>query len=68
MKAFEAELNSLASQNVWDTPRKPPPGRKVIPGRWVLSHKLDSMGAVVRYKARWVAKGFRQLDGVDYNE
>jgi hypothetical protein len=45
-----------------------PNGRKVLPGRWVLSIKIDSAGNIARYKARWVVKGFRQIEGVDFDE
>ncbi|GFH11159.1 H0102C09.1 protein [Haematococcus lacustris] len=37
-------------------------------GRWVLKVKRGSDGSIVKYKARWVVKGFRQRDGVDYFE
>ena len=67
-QALTEELNSLKEKGTWDTPRPPQPGRKIFPGRWVLTHKLDSMGEFSRYKARWVVKGFRQIEGVDFNE
>jgi len=38
-----------------------PPGRKAISTRWVLKIKYDSS-----YKARWVARGFSQHEGIDY--
>ena len=64
--AFQTELDAMKSKGVWKV-RKPPPGRKVLPGRWVLSIKLGVKGEIVRYKARWVAKGFEQVEGVDYD-
>jgi len=54
--AFTEELNNLISSGVWDLVPVPP-GKKALPGRWVLAIKLDSMGVPDRYKARWVAKG-----------
>lgn len=35
---------------------------------WVFKTKLNSNGAIARYKARWVVKGFRQVEGVDFDE
>ena len=68
MDAFTEELNSHAVKGTWDRPCLPPKGKKVIPGRWVMRLKFDSMGAIARHKARWVAKGFRQIEGIDFNE
>ena len=45
-----------------------PPGRKAISSRFVFKTKVDEHGTPVRYKARWVAKGFQQREGVDYFE
>ena len=42
-------------------------GRKVLLGRQVLSYKLAPDGTIVRYKARWVAKGFKQVEGIDFH-
>ena len=68
MASFTDELNSMREQGVWDRPAVPPKGKKILPGRWVLSLKLDSMGAIARFKARWVAKGFHQVEGIDFHE
>jgi len=43
-----------------------PPDRKPIPGRWVFAIKDTTPDPT--YKARWVAKGFRQQSGLDFNE
>ena len=66
--SFTEELNSMRDQGVWDRPAVPPKGKKILPGRWVLTLKLDSMGAIARFKARWVAKGFHQIEGIDFHE
>ena len=65
-EAFDNELNNLNTQGVWDL--KPvPKGERILPGRWVLVHKLGPIGEIVSYKARWVAKGFAQQHGLDYD-
>lgn len=45
-----------------------PAGKKVIGRKWVLRIKTDAAGKVDKFKARVVAKGFRQIEGVDCDE
>ena len=44
-----------------------PPSKTVVGGRWVYAIKPGPEDSV-RYKARWVAKGFSQKYGTDYDE
>jgi hypothetical protein len=45
------------------------PSMRVVGGRWVLTRKIDGdTGLPSKYKARWVAKGFSQIEGVDFHE
>ena len=59
-------MAAMDEKGVWKV-IEPLLGRKVLPGRWVLSHKLAPDGTIVRYKARWVAKGFEQVEGIDFH-
>ncbi|GJS39457.1 putative ribonuclease H-like domain-containing protein [Tanacetum coccineum] len=43
-------------------------GRKTIGTKWVYRNKKDKRGVVVRNKARLVAQGHRQEEGIDYDE
>ena len=45
-----------------------PQSRKVIPGRWVLAVKRDAMRQMERFKARYLVKRFKQVEGLDFNE
>ena len=36
--------------------------------KWIFKRKTDTDSSVTIYKARIVAKGFRQVQGVDYDE
>ncbi|GKC02478.1 putative ribonuclease H-like domain-containing protein, partial [Tanacetum coccineum] len=43
-------------------------GKKAIRTKWVYKNKRDERGVVVRNKARLVAQGHRQEEGIDYDE
>lgn len=60
--AMLEELLALKKHNVY-TLCDLPPGRKAIKTRWVFDIKTDG-----RYRARLVAKGFSQIEGLDYDE
>jgi transposase InsO family protein len=64
-QAFQEEYNSLIKNETWElVPR--PKNRNVITNKWVLNHKRNQQGEIVRLKARLVARGFSQIYGVDY--
>nr|GEU70541.1 ribonuclease H-like domain-containing protein [Tanacetum cinerariifolium] len=45
-----------------------PAGKIAIGTKWILKNKRDARGIVVRNKARLVAQGHRQEEGIDYDE
>ena len=45
-----------------------PNDRRDIEIKWIFKRKTDADSSVTIYKARIVAKGFRQVQGVDYDE
>src|ERR1044072_3314296 len=65
--AMEEELNQFSKNDVWDLAKKPK-GDHVIGTRWVFRFKLNEKGEVVRNKARLVAQGYSQQEGIDYTE
>ena len=66
--AMREENDGLVANNTW-TLRPREQRDRPIPGKWVWKLKRDAVtGAVARYKARWVVKGFMQVKGRDYNE
>ncbi|KAD2805416.1 hypothetical protein E3N88_38793 [Mikania micrantha] len=65
--AMQEELLQFKKLGVWQLVDKPK-GAKVIGTRWVLRCKKDDHGIIVRNKARLVVQGFRQIEGLDYNE
>ncbi|GJW48735.1 putative ribonuclease H-like domain-containing protein [Tanacetum coccineum] len=65
--AMQEELLQFEIQKVWilvDLPY----GKKAIGTKWVYQNKKDERGVVVRNKARLVAQGHRQEEGIDYDE
>ncbi|GJU37257.1 putative ribonuclease H-like domain-containing protein [Tanacetum coccineum] len=65
--AMQEELLQFKIQKVWilvDLPF----GKKAIGTKWVYRNKKDERGVVVRNKARLVAQGYRQEEGIDYDE
>ena len=67
MDAMDNEMNSLHMNDVWDLV-KLPKDRKAVGSKWVFKLKLGSDGQVERHKARLVAQGFAQKQGLDYDE
>ncbi|GJR27674.1 putative ribonuclease H-like domain-containing protein [Tanacetum coccineum] len=67
VEAMQEELLQFRLQQVWilvDLPH----GAKVIGTKWVYRNKRDERGVFIRNKARLVAQGYRQAEGIDYDE
>lgn len=45
-----------------------PQRKRVVDTKWVFTIKLKGDGTIDRYKARLVARGFKQKEGIDYKE
>ena len=65
--AMDAEVKSLADNDVWDLVPLPE-GRKMVGSKWVYKVKTGQDGEIQRYKARLVAQGYTQKFGTDYDE
>ncbi|WVZ58832.1 hypothetical protein U9M48_009059 [Paspalum notatum var. saurae] len=61
------ELENFERNHVWDLV-EPPPNRRPVGTKWVFKNKQGEDGMVVRNKARLVAQGFCQKEGIDYEE
>ncbi|GJY97684.1 retrovirus-related pol polyprotein from transposon TNT 1-94 [Tanacetum coccineum] len=65
--AMQEELNQFKSNDVWCL--VPPPKNQTIIGtKWVFKNKLDENGVVSRNKARLVAQGYNQQEGIEFDE
>ncbi|KAK1629326.1 hypothetical protein QYE76_003641 [Lolium multiflorum] len=62
------ELNNFKRNKVWTLVEKPKECRNVIGTKWIFKNKQDEFGNIVRNKARLVAQGFSQVEGIDFGE
>ncbi|KAK8701343.1 hypothetical protein V6N13_019731 [Hibiscus sabdariffa] len=67
LEAMRSEMDSMSDNQVW-TLVEPPEGIKPIGCKWVFKKKTDMDCNVQTYKGRLVAKGYRQIHGIDYDE
>ena len=64
---MKSELDSMYSNQVWDLV-KAPNSSKPLGCKWVYKRKRGVDGMVETFKVRLVAKGYKQKEGIDYNE
>jgi len=64
-EAMQHELEQLEHLRTWQLV-KPLPGANVVGSGFVFKHKRDANGEIAMYKARFVAKGYSQVYGIDY--
>ena len=61
------EYSSIMQNDVWEVvPR--PTNRAVVGSRWIYKIKHGANGSIEKYKARFMAKGLSQKEGIDYEE
>ncbi|GKC89725.1 copia protein, partial [Tanacetum coccineum] len=67
LTAMQEELNQFIANDVWEL--VPQPKNMIIIGnKWVFRYKLDENGILSRNKARLVAQGYNQQEGIDYDK
>ncbi|KAF5766501.1 putative RNA-directed DNA polymerase [Helianthus annuus] len=64
---MQQEIKALEKNGTW-TLEKLPEGKRAIDSKWVYKTKYKSNGEIERFKVGLVAKGFTQMEGVDYHE
>jgi hypothetical protein len=65
--AMDEEMSSFEANSVFEF-MELPESRKPVGGRWIYSIKRNEQGVVSKFKARWVAKGYSQREGIDLTE
>nr|GEW88261.1 retrovirus-related Pol polyprotein from transposon TNT 1-94 [Tanacetum cinerariifolium] len=67
IEAMQEELNEFERLGVWElVPR--PDKVMVITLKWIYKVKLDELGGILKNKARLVARGYCQEEGIDFEE
>nr|GEW56764.1 hypothetical protein [Tanacetum cinerariifolium] len=67
IEAMQEELNEFERLEVWElVPR--PNKAMVITLKWIYKVELDELGGILKNKARLVARGYRQEEGIDFEE
>nr|AAD25646.1 putative retroelement pol polyprotein [Arabidopsis thaliana] len=65
--AIDQEIGAMERTDTWEITSLPP-GKKAVGCKWVFTVKFHADGSLERFKARIVAKGYTQKEGLDYTE
>jgi hypothetical protein len=65
--AMLEEYKSIIKNNVWDFVTRPK-GKSMVSSKWISKIKHIADGSVEKLKAIFVARGFTQKEGIDYEE
>jgi hypothetical protein len=68
--AIGREYKSLLRKKTWSLQKRSqvPRDQKVLRGKLVFKTKRDKNGKILKYKVRWVVRGFEQQYGTDYDQ
>jgi hypothetical protein len=66
-KAMQEELKCIEENGTWELTSLPS-GQKPIGLKWGFKLKKDRAGIIVKHKARLIAKGHVQTQGIDFEE
>ncbi|KAK2370871.1 putative mitochondrial protein [Trifolium repens] len=66
-EAMNEEINSIEKNKTWRLVELPPQ-KKPVSVKWIFKIKRNPDGSILKHKARLVARGFLQQQGIDYNE
>nr|GEX05251.1 retrovirus-related Pol polyprotein from transposon TNT 1-94 [Tanacetum cinerariifolium] len=67
IEAMQEDLNEFERLEVWQLVARPDKVM-VITLKWIYKVKLDELGGILKNKARLVARGYRQEEGIDFEE
>lgn len=68
IQAIKEEHKSFLNKDVYQViSEKQLDGKKAIPIKVILNRETDAKGNLLKYKARFVCQGFRQIPGVDFD-
>jgi hypothetical protein len=61
------EYQSIMKNDVWDIILRPK-GKSLVTSKWIYKIKHAAYGSIEKHKAIFVAIGFSQVEGIDYEE
>nr|GEX01444.1 retrovirus-related Pol polyprotein from transposon TNT 1-94 [Tanacetum cinerariifolium] len=67
IKSMQEELHQFIWLDVWELVLSPD-GIKPLTLKWLLKNKHDEENTVIRNKTRLVVRGYRQEEGIDFEE
>ncbi|GKE18380.1 putative ribonuclease H-like domain-containing protein, partial [Tanacetum coccineum] len=67
IEAMQEKLHEFERLEVWELV-SPHDKAFVITLKWIYKVKLDELGGILKNKARLVARGYRQEEGIDFEE
>ena len=65
--AMVEEYQSIMKNDVWEVVPSPE-WKSMATSKWIYKIKHATNGSVEKYKARFMARGFSYIEGVDYDE
>ena len=65
--AMVEEYQSIIKNDVWEIVPIPK-DKSLVSSKWIFKTKHSADGSIQNYKARFVARGFSQKEGIDYEE
>jgi hypothetical protein len=60
-------MDAVEKNRTWELANLPR-GHHVITLKWVFKLKRDEAGAIIKHKARLVARGSMQQEGIDFDD
>ena len=64
---MQTEYNSLIHNNTWEL-IPTPTNQRILTERWVFKIKKDRFSNILKFKAHWVAHGYKQEEGLDFTD
>jgi hypothetical protein len=61
------EYESIMKNDVWEIVLRPQ-GKSIVTSKWILKIKHAADGSIDKYKEKFLARGFSQKEGFDYNK
>jgi hypothetical protein len=66
-EAMQEEYDSIIHNDVWEVVPKYE-GKSVVTSRWLYKIKYVVDGSIEKHKAHFMARGFSQIERIDYDE